>query len=377
MTISHLSTNSPASEISAASFDEQGYSEQSAQQSLDEIMANSPVAKLLGLDKSLPKEEKVVPAQDEASDEVPEEDDAGSENDDDEGDQETATEDDAEKEDDESTPEATLLEEDDIDWTYKIPVKIDGEVKYVTLEEARKGYATDQHLTSKGQQLGEQKKLLDKERNEKLHDLVKMGTVLHTELIAVEQGFETEYHKLTAEIDKAVSEDDSYAAREAREKRELVQEKYWKARNTREAKTKDVTERLQQQQVEQQQAALKVFHETIGTIIPDYSEKVAKSVREFALKEGIPEALLESIYDPAVVKFVNDYRKLKTAKDKGVAVRKAAPTVKSIPTKNGVPAAQKARQSDVATRSKVLSGQGSKSDEMAFLKRISTISKKL
>jgi hypothetical protein len=74
---------------------------------------------------------------------------------------------------------------------------------------------------------------------------------------------------------------------------------------------------------------------------------------------------------------VNDYRKLKTAKDTGEVKRKAAPAVKSVPTKKGTPASQKERETVNNNRSKVLSGQGSTQDQLDFLKRISSVSKKL
>ena len=122
---------------------------------------------------------------------------------------------------------------------------------------------------------------------------------------------------------------------------------------------------------------LRQYEENIVNLIPDYSEKVAKNIREFAIKEGIPEQLLEAVYDPNVVKFINDYRKLKTAKETGEATRKATPNVKSIASKRGNTTSQKEKQSINENRSKVLTGQGSKQDELDFLKRISSVSKKL
>jgi len=86
---------------------------------------------------------------------------------------------------------------------------------------------------------------------------------------------------------------------------------------------------------------------------------------------------LEAVYDPNVVKFINDYRKLKTAKETGEAKRKASPNVKSIPSKKGTSSSQKEKQAVNNNRSKVLTGQGSKQDELDFLKRISSVSKKL
>jgi len=372
--IGQLSTNTPASEVSSTSFDDGTYSEQNEAASLDEIMRNSPAAKLLGLDGSLPEEDEDVPVQDSESDnDVPEDSEDKPKDEDDQA----SDEEDKTPEDDTSTPEGDLPAEEDIDWDYKVPVTIDGKTDYVTLEEIRKGYSTDQHLSNKGRELGELKKQIEQERNEKLKELVEMGSVVHEELTAVETALGTQYHKLTADIEKAREEGDTYTARELKEQREQVQESYWKARNSREEKTKAIVGKLQEQQAEQQQALLKAYGENIVKLIPDYSDKVAKSVREFAIKEGIPEALLESIYDPTVVKFINDYRKLKTAKEAGEVKRKAVTSVKSIPSKAGQPQSQRVKEADQASRGKVLSGQGSKQDELDFLKRISSVSKKL
>jgi hypothetical protein len=379
MNLPHLSTSTPASEISSQSFDDGSNSADLEVKSLDDILRNSPAAELLGLNKeSLPEEGDDVPSPDEVSEEeAQEENDTESENDLDEEEESSDSEEDNTAEDDTSTQNADLPSEEDIDWEYRVPVTVDGKTEYVTLEEIRKGYSTDKHLSQKGRELGELKKQIDQERAEKLQEIIQLGTVINEELTAVETSLAQQYHKVKGEIDKAREEGDTYTARELKEQLEDVQEKYWKARNKREEQTKAVVEQIQAQQIEQQQVLLRQYEENIVTLIPDYSEKVAKSIREFAIKEGIPEQLLEAVYDPNVVKFINDYRKLKTAKETGEVKRKASPNVKSIPSKKGTPTSQKEKQAVNQNRSKVLSGQGSKQDELDFLKRISSVSKKL
>jgi len=376
MHLDHLSTNTPASEVSSASFDDGSKSNELNVPSLDDILRNSPAAKLLGLPESLPEEEDGVPAPDDTSDNANPDNDESSANE--EGEEQVgSTEDDNAAEDDTSTQNAELPSEEDIDWDYKVPITIDGKTEYKTLEEIRKGYSTDQHLSQKGRELGELKKQVEQERTNKLQELITLGESLHTELSATEATLSTEYHKLTAEIEKAKEDGDSYQARELKDKREDIQEKYWKARKGREEKIKAVSDQLQAQQQQNQQALLESFKGGIKDAIPDYSDKVASAIREFAIKEGISEELLSVVYDVNVVKFINDYRKLKTAKDTGEAKRKAAPTVKSVPTKKGTPISVKQTQAEQSARQKVLSGQGSKSDELDFLKRISSVSKKL
>jgi len=377
MNLSHLSTNTPASEVSSANFDDGYNSNDSEVKSLDDILRNSPAANLLGLKESLPEEDEDVPNPDESSTEEAQENDDESAKDLDDTEESTDSEDDDNVADDKSTQNADLPTEEDIDWEYQVPVTVDGKTEYVTLEEIRKGYSTDKHLSQKGRELGELKKQLETERTEKLQEIVTLGQVIHEELTLVETDLASQYHKLKSDIDKAREEGDTYTARELKEQLEDTQEKYWKARNKREEQTKAVVQKIQAQQTEQQQALLKEYEEKISDLIPDYSEKVAKSVREFAIKEGIPETLLENIYSPEVVKFINDYRKLKTAKDTGEAKRKAVPTTKSIPSKRGTPQSQKEREQVSSSRQKVLTGQGSKQDELDFLKRISSVSKKL
>jgi hypothetical protein len=379
MNLSHLSTNTPASEVSSANFDDRSSSNDLEVKSLDDILRNSPAAKLLGLsEESLPKEDNDVPSPDEASEEQQaQENDDESDKDLDDNDESKDSEEEEKVADDTSTQDTDLPSEEDIDWEYKVPVTVDGKTEYVTLEEIRKGYSTDKHLSQKGRELGELKKQVETERTEKLQEIVTLGQVVHEELTQVETNLAQQYHKLKTDIDKAREEGDSYTARELKDQLEAVQEKYWNARNKREEQTKAVVAKIQEQQEAQQQALLKQYEERITDLIPDYSEKVAISVREFAIKEGIPEQLLEAVYSPEVVKFINDYRKLKTAKETGEAKRKAAPSVKSVPSKKGTPTSQREREQASNSRSKVLSGQGTKQDELDFLKRISSVSKKL
>lgn len=112
---------------------------------------------------------------------------------------------------------------------------------------------------------------------------------------------------------------------------------------------------------------LNIFNETIPTLIPGFNETVAKDIREFALKEGIDEKVLDTIIDPAIVKFVNDYRILKEGVSKGSVKRKAAPT-KKIPTRKSRPAQQKKVDADQALRKRALSENSSKADQDAFLR---------
>jgi len=374
-----LSTRTPASDASPGMDD--GYvNSDSEARSLDDILRHSPMAEKLGLktEESLPEEDDSALDPDESSEEeVPEETDDTAENEVDEEENEEGDSEEESGEDDKSTQNTDEPSEDDIDWEYKIPIKVDGKIEYVTLEEVRKGYSTDQHLSQKGRELGELKKQVEAERTEKLNELVQLGASLHDTLTSEETRLANEYHKLNAELQKARDDGDTYTARELRDQVEDAQSKYWEVRNSRESQIKAVAEKLRQEQAQVQKQALAKFQEDIPTFVPDFNEKVAKDIREFALNEGLPAELLDSIYDARVVKVLNDYRKLKTAKDTGAEKRKAAPTKKSIPVKKGKTIDQAKADKTKSMRAKVLTGEGSERDQLDFLKNLSSISKKL
>ena len=380
-TLDNLSTRTPASEISSASMDD-GYSNsESEAKSLDDILRNSPMRERLGLsdEESLPEEdESSDPTPDESSEEeVPEETDEEADDIDEEEDNTEEESDEEAGEDDASTQDTDLPSEEDIDWEYKIPVKVDGKIEYLSLEEVRKGYSTDQHLSQKGRELGELKKQVEAERTEKLNELVQLGTVLQETLTGEEEKLAGEYHRINAELQKARDDGDTYTARELRDQLEVAQTKYWEVRNKREQGIKAIAEKIQAQQQENQKQLIAKFQEDIPLYVPDFNEKTAVQIREFAINEGIPEEVLDMIYDARIVKFIDDYRKLKTAKDKGAEKRKAAPAKKSIPVKKGKSIDEVKASKQKSTRAKVLTGEGSERDQLDFLKNISSISKKL
>ena len=109
------------------------------------------------------------------------------------------------------------------------------------------------------------------------------------------------------------------------------------------------------------------FSAVIPDLIPDFDENVAASIREFAIEEGIDPAVLDTITDPNIVKFVDDYRRLKQGVSKGQAKRKAI-AVKKVPARKAKPANQKKQEKANNLRSKVLSGQGSDRDHDDFLR---------
>jgi hypothetical protein len=380
----HLSTHTPASDVSSADFarmeaNDTVNSDEQRVPSMEDILRNSPAAKLLGIktDESLPEdtEEEVAPEKsDEETD--PKETSEDAEDVTEEEQSQEATDEDKPAEDEEVLPEAALPTEEDIDWEYMVPVKINGKETHVSLEEIRKGYATDQHLSQKGREIGEQKKLIETERAAKLKEVVTIGSVLYQESMAVETDLAQKYNDIEAQIKAARDSGDSYAARELKETRDEVQEQYWAARNKRESSTKQIIEQIEVKRAEDTQAMLEKFNVDIKQEVPEFDAKLAKKIRDFALSEGISGELLNSVYDAKVVKVLNEYRKLKMAKETGVVKRKAVPTTKSVPSKKGPNQAAKAKRQDESLRTKVMSGDSSKAEQNEFLKSISSISRK-
>lgn len=338
-------------------------------QNFDDIpVPMGPMAKHLGIDDDLPEDSEEVGPED-SVDEVPAEDDT---EEDDTLDQEddTSVEEDEVEDDDESTPDSDLLTEEDIDWDYKVPVKIDGVEEHLTLEELRKGYATDQSLSKKGNKISEQRKEFETEQDTKLKELNGMATLLQEQLQQEENVLASEYHEFDTKIKEARKNGDTYELAELKDQRETAQEAYWSARQKREGVAVAVQEKQQAQLELQNKETFAKFNADIATLVPSFVED-AEAIQQFALDEGIPEALLPLIEDASVIKFIDDYRKLKQKATKGAVKRKAAPKAKSAPIKKGLTKNAQQVKANTTVRNKVLTGEGTESDQISFLKNLS------
>jgi len=174
-------------------------------------------------------------------------------------------------------------------------------------------------------------------------------------------------------MDKAVEDGDGYEAKEIKKQLESAQKSYWAARQRKESVQENVGKQLVEAQKQQHEAQLKYFQENINTAIPNFDEKVAASIREFAIAEGISEEVLGQVYDPVLIKFINDYRLLKEKSTKGAAKRKEAPISKTTPSRKGTPAKVKNDRAKADLRGKVLLGEGDTRDQLDFLKNISKL----
>ena len=102
-------------------------------------------------------------------------------------------------------------------------------------------------------------------------------------------------------------------------------------------------------------------------MIPDFNEKTATAIREFAISEGIAPEVLDTIVDAVIVKLVDDYRRLKQGVTKGTAKRKAT-LVKKAPVRKSKTRSQKEVDRETKIRQRAFSEDSSDDDQMAFLR---------
>ena len=354
---------------STSSGDDAGFDAGQQYQSFDDIpVPMGPLAKHLGLEDDLPEDDDYNADPEDSVEDIPVPDDA--EEDDTLEQDDDTLEEDGEADDDESTPDTDVLSEEDIDWEYKVPVKIDGVELHLTLEELRKGYATDQSLSKKGNKISEQRKEFETEQSTKLQELSGMSNLLQEQLQLEENTLAAEFHSVEEKIKTARKEGNTYELSELKDERETAQEAYWGARKKREGIATAVKEKQEFEFSQQQEILAAKFNEDIAILVPSFVED-AEAINQFAIDEGIPQEMMAFINDASVVKFIDDYRKLKAKATTGAVKRKATPKAKSAPIKKGPTRNSKADKASSKVRAKVLSGSGSEEDQMNFLKKLS------
>jgi len=338
---------------------------QTEEKLLADIISNSQFVKS---EESLPTEQvpKLDPEESDTQD--PESEEAESEEVEEETKEEEveATEEDAAEE---AATQPEVFTTDDLDLDAKVSVKIDGKDTEVSFNDLIKGYSTEQSLSKKGRELGDQRKNLEEEYNKRIEEVRQLGSASAAVLYSEEQALSKKYHDLEAQIDEARKENDTYKMGELKDEREQAQQAYWKARNQRESVVKNIQANNQKQMKENWDKQIKYFNDSINELIPDYNESTATSIREFAISEGMKPEVIDMITDPAIVKFVDDFRRLKQGVTKGTAKRKAVPA-KRIPTRKAKSVNEKKNQKAADLRTRALRSNSSKSDQDAFLKTL-------
>ena len=337
-------------------------SDPTEQELFDAVMASSPMMEEIGA-VPLPQEEEIV------EDPVETEEDPESEEAVSEDLEEEIEEVEGELSEDDTSTQPDVYTQDDLDLDARVVVKIDGEEQEVSFSDLIKGYSTEQSLSNKGRELGEARKKVEEERTEKLSQLDGLLNGANTVLMQGEQQLAKAYHDLEAQIQKAREDGDTYELGELKDKRELAQQKYWAARRNREGLLQEAAKQYEEVQREQFQQQVNHFNEVIPSMIPDFNDDVAQNIRQFAIDEGISPDILDTITDPAIVKFVDDYRRLKQNVSKGVAKRKATPIRKAVPAKKGLPEKVKTQRREDAVRARAFDENASEADQMAWLKQ--------
>jgi len=283
----------------------------------------------------------------------------------DEESEEDSDDEDASEED--ATDEVTVFEEDDVDWDIHVPVTIDGEQSLVSLAELRKGYATEQHLSKKGRELGEARKEIETEREQRLGELMSLTEAVNGMLASSEQELAQQYHNIDAEIVKAREEGNTYDLAELKDKREQAQQAYWEARNRREAVVTQTVEKKQAAEAQEWNQKVESFFTDIEEIIPGYDEKYAENLRGFGEEIGLSQDFMATVADVSIVKALDDYRKLKQGVKTG-AKKRAKASIKKAPVKKAKPAQQRQQDADKMTKARAFRDGASQDEQMAFLR---------
>jgi len=285
----------------------------------------------------------------------------------DEEDEDEIEEEETADEDDESTQEADVYTPDDLDLEAQVLVKIDGEEVAVSFSDLIKGYSTEQHLSNEGRKLGDARKQMEEEYESKVGEINNMAQASAAVLYSSEQQFSKEYHDIEKAIEKAREEGDTYEVNELKDRREQAQKSYWDARNQREKLVEGIQKQTEEQQAKAWQEQLDHFNKSIPDMIPDFDQDTAMAIREFAIEEGIAPELLDTVADPVIIKFVDDYRRLKQGVSKGTAKRKTK-AVKKAPIRKTKTRKQKEVDEQTRIRERALSEDSSPDDQMEFLR---------
>ena len=270
------------------------------------------------------------------------------------------SEDEGEEEEDESEDapqESELNELDEIDMDFRIPIKVDGEESEVSMEELVANYQTKQSQSKKGDELAAQAKELETTREQ-----AEIYARVNAELIQREDAKDQSVLKhLQTQVDKAFEEDD-YQASKLNNKLGKAKEEYASRKASRDNLMQGMVGTMNQQHQEQFTKEVEHFNEVVKDLIPDWSEDVAKSNREFALSIGLDEAIVDTMTNPAMVKAIDGYRRLSENSNKGIAKRKKTP-VKRVPTKKPSSAKTKKSNRIDEARARTKKGKATSQDE--------------
>ena len=266
-------------------------------------------------------------------------------------------EDDEEDESEDATQKSESDELDEIDMDFRVPVKVDGKDSEVSMEELVANYQTKQSQSKKGDELAEQAKVLEQTREQ-----AEIYARVNAELLQREDAKDqTVLKHLQDQVDKAFEEDD-FQASKLNNKLGKAKEEYSTRQASRNNLLQGMSQQLGQQQQEQFGKQVEHFNTVVKEMIPDWSEEVALSNRNFALSIGLDERVVDTMTDPAMVNAIDKFRRLSENSDVGTAKRKQTP-VKRVPTKKPSNAKTKKSNKIDAARKAVSKGRATEKDE--------------
>lgn len=185
----------------------------------------------------------------------------------------------------------------------KVPVKIDGQEQMVTLSEARDGFQMQSAFTKRTQELAEQRKAFEAERNAQMETLNQSLQQAQTLSKAMESALVADYEKVN--WDELRFTDPAEFAAKRQEFAERIQGiEYMKAQVGQEsAKQQEATQQEQQQRLQQHLAK---EAEALLTKVPEWHNadkaKAEKAeLREYMQANGFTDDEMAQLYDHRAV----------------------------------------------------------------------------
>jgi len=267
-------------------------------------------------------------------------------------------EDETVEEDAEELPETT--EEEELDMSYMVPVKVDGEDGEVTLDELVRGYQTNQHANKKSIEASE--------RIKEAENLFNEYTALKTQNAELLDGQVDQDQLQLDAYDKKIKElilaDDVYDLPKWQEARRIKSQQLDTKRAEQQKLSKEATEEQEQQQQAQMTQQRQGAIDALDQVMPGWQEGYDDVVSWAAEDLGFPE--FAEVMDPRIVAMMFEYKSLREGGKQAAKKRMKTPT-KGVRAKKSPNLKTKQAKQQGNLRNKVLSGKGNEGDELSFL----------
>ena len=114
---------------------------------------------------------------------------------------------------------------------------------------------------------------------------------------------------------------------------------------------------------------IRKLKENYPYVITKFKEESGNCIKEISIEESIAPKILDSIAEPAIVKFVDDFRRLKQGVSKGAVKRKSTPT-KKAPLRKAKTISKQKQDAAEQKRKRALSGNASAEEQQDFLRTL-------